>query len=152
MLSEETISALLAYTCKSYRGMAERLLGQAGLHVGQDYILLHLWETDGLTQSELGERLCVQAATITKMLDRMEGAGLLERRSDTHDQRVSRVYLTAQGQNVRQTVTHIRATMEQVLTAELSQEEQSILHRLLTQVRENILNHENPDSSCPSGR
>ncbi|WP_047155213.1 MarR family winged helix-turn-helix transcriptional regulator [Aneurinibacillus tyrosinisolvens] len=62
------------------------------------FALLHiLWEKDGQHGAELGERLHVDAATITGILDRLEQHGFIERRPDPSDRRVNRIYLTSKG-------------------------------------------------------
>lgn len=135
---KENIGYLLAHTCKAHRGLADRLFTEVGLHVGQDMILFRLWCEDGLTQSELVEQLCVQPATITKMLHRLVQAGLVERRSDPDDQRLSRVFLTDRGWSLQRAVEEIWDRLEQCAFASLTLEERLLLRRLLMQVHDNI--------------
>jgi DNA-binding MarR family transcriptional regulator len=59
------------------------------------YALLHLlWQKDGQHSSELGERLRLDSATMTGLLDRLVQNGFIERRSNTKDRRVNHIYLT----------------------------------------------------------
>ena len=101
----ETTSYLLATICKAHRNWAEQELATVGLHVGQEMLLSHLWQEDGLTQSELAQRLGVQPATVCKMLGRMEAGGLIATRRDERDSRISRVYLSDEGQAFQQALT-----------------------------------------------
>lgn len=137
----ESIGYLIAQTCKSHRSLAEKLLIDVGLHVGQEMILCQLWREDGLTQSELAEQLCVQPATVTKMLNRMMDSGLIERQKDAYDQRISRVYLTEQGHTLQKKVEDVWEQLEQYTIASFSLEEKVLLRRLLMQVRENLNRH-----------
>jgi len=134
----ETIGFLLAQTCKAHRSMADRLLGEVGLHAGQEMILLRLWREDGLMQSDLADRLCVQAATVTKMIHRLAEAGLVERRGDSEDQRISHVYLTEKGRALQPPVEEIWGCFEQTSFASLTLEEKILLRRLLMQVLDNL--------------
>src|SRR5262245_5936389 len=93
---QESVSYLLVQICKAHRNYAESVLNELGLHTGQEIFLMQLWANEGLSQSQLADSICVQPATITKMLQRMESNGLIERRPDQEDSRVSRVYLTDQ--------------------------------------------------------
>ncbi len=127
----QNISHLLARIGKAHRGLANQYFGEIGLHVGQDAILRQLWREDGLTQSEVAGRLCIQPATVTKMLQRMAQSGFIERRADTRDQRVSRVYLTAGGRELETRVCAVWQQLEQELTAALSAEEIETLRTLL---------------------
>ena len=103
---DRTTGYLLARACKAHRGSVGAVLAEVGLHVGQEMVLLHLWRQDGLTPSELAERLGVEPPTVTNMLSRMEKAGLLERCRDTGDARCTRVYLTEKGRELREPVEH----------------------------------------------
>lgn len=134
----ETISYLLAQVCKAHRGKGQELLSGLDLHLGQEMLLIHLWPKDGLTQSELADELCISPATITKTLDRMSKAGLVERRTDSEDQRVSRVYLTNQGKLLQEPVEEVWHELEAQSLVNLTQEEQILLRRLLLQVHENL--------------
>ncbi len=100
--------------------------------------LHHLWEQEGLTQSQLVENLCVQPATVSKMLDRMEKGGLVIRRPDVEDSRVSRVFLTEEGRKLQNAVGRVWEQQEQRITAGLSMEERVLLRRLLLHVLENL--------------
>src|SRR5688572_21982118 len=111
----DSLVHLLVQTCKAQRALAEKLWSEIGLHVGQDMLLLQLWPEEGLTQTELAERLYIQPATVTKTLKRMEQTGLIERRGDPEDQRVSRVYLTEQGRALLQPYEEVRDKLEQYL-------------------------------------
>jgi DNA-binding MarR family transcriptional regulator len=74
----------------------------------------------------------------TKMLQRMERAGLIERRPDPEDARVSRVYLTERGRALEQPVLDVWKQLEARTVAGLSLTEQTLLHRLLLQVAANL--------------
>jgi DNA-binding MarR family transcriptional regulator len=78
----ETTGYLLARVCKVYRSSVGDALAEVGLHVGQEMVLLHLWQRDGLTPSELARTLGVEPPTVTNMLSRMEKGGLLKRCRD----------------------------------------------------------------------
>lgn len=134
----ETISYLIAQVCKAHRNKANDLLAQIDLHAGQEFFLLNLGEQDGITQSEMAEGLCIQPATVTKMLDRMEKSGLVERRRDTADQRVSRVYLTEGGRSMRQPIEQVWQELESLSTAHFTTEERLLLRRLLLQISQNL--------------
>ena len=134
----ETLSYLLVQIARAHRNRAEVLLGREGLHVGQELLLLHLSMADGVTQSELATEICVQPATLTRSLDRLTYAGLVERRVDAEDQRVSRVYLTEAGRAMRQPIERIWAELEAWSFANFTTEERLLLRRLLLQVFTNV--------------
>jgi DNA-binding MarR family transcriptional regulator len=75
------------------------------------------------------------------MLDRMERSGLVLRRPDPEDSRISRVYLTEQGRNLQQGVCTIWDQLEKKIVEGLNVEERILLRRLLLQVHENLMRH-----------
>src|SRR5260221_3653807 len=123
---------------KMHRKLAETGLNDFGLHVGQELILLWLDEQDGMTQSELADVLRIEAATVTKVLHRMEAAGLIDRRQDSSDARVSRVYLKPKSRQLIEPLRGLWAEVEQKTIKGLSEPEVMLLRRLLLQILENL--------------
>lgn len=126
---------------KAHRRLAEAALNKLGVHTGQELILLQLWIEEGIPQSQLAACMEVEPPTATKMLQRMESAGLIVRRQDPEDARVSRVYLTARGRALEQPVLDVWKQLEAQTVTGLSLTEQALLHRLLLQVSTNLSQH-----------
>ena len=123
---------------KAHRTRAEAALNKLGLHTGQEMLLLRLWIEEGISQSHLAASMGVEPPTATKMLQRMEHAGLIERRADPEDARISRVYLTERGRALEQPVLEVWKQLEAQTVAGLSATEQALLRRLLMQVSANL--------------
>ena len=136
---EESVDFLLSRVCRLHHARAHMLLETLGLYHGQPRMLRALWEREGLTHSDLAAQLHVQPATVTKMVQRMEKAGFVERRDDPRDQRVSRVYLTEAGYAVQAQVERVWQTLERETLDGLSPEECALLLRCLARVRENLV-------------
>jgi DNA-binding MarR family transcriptional regulator len=85
----------------------------------------------------VAENLCVQPATVTRMLDRLVKTGLVKRSTDAGDQRVSRVYLTEKGQQLLPPIERAWQELEAISFANLTLEERLLLRRILLQVNEN---------------
>jgi len=135
---EETIGYLLAKVCRAHRANVGGVLAGVGLHVGQEMVLLELWEEDGLRGGELAERLGVEPPTITRMLRRMEGCGFVERRPDPADARSFRVYLTERGRSLEVPVARCWEEVEKRTLAGMTPKEKALFRRLLVRVRENL--------------
>jgi len=133
-----TIDFLVAQVGRLHHKRAHALLEELGLYHGQPRLLLTLWHEEGPTQSEMADRLHVAPATITKMLQRMAEAGFVERRRDSRDQRLVRVYLTDHGRAVRERVQQVWAQMEREVLEGFQPEECSQLHGFLLRIRENL--------------
>jgi MarR family transcriptional regulator, organic hydroperoxide resistance regulator len=87
------------------------------------------------SRTELGARLALDSATMTGIIDRLEKAGLVERRPDLGDRRMHRLSLTAHGLQLRQPLD---AAMEQLNRefAELLGKKAATFHAMLRTVGE----------------
>ena len=132
---KETTGFALAKVCKAHRGNVGGMLAEVGLHVGQEMVLIELWQSDGLRGGELACRLGVEPPTVTKMLRRLEGIGLVERRPDPTDARSFRVYLTEEGRALEDPVSLSWERAEERTFAGLDPSERRELGRLLAKVR-----------------
>ena len=65
-----------------------------GMTRAQWGVLFRLERSEGLKQSELADLLDIQPITLTRLIDRLCENGLIERRSDPHDRRAKRLFLT----------------------------------------------------------
>jgi len=139
---QQATSHLLVQTCKLLRIRAHALLEEIGLYGGQQFVLMALWEKEGITHSELAEQLHVRPATITNALKRMERAGFVERRQDMQDQRVSRVYLTDAGRDIRDAVEGVWRELEEQTLAGFRSEERAVLDQFLLRIRNNLMREE----------
>ncbi len=135
---EETAGFALAKACRAHRVNVGAALAEVGLHVGQEMVLLELWREDGLKGGELAARLRVEPPTVTRMLQRLEGCGLVERRKDPDDARGVRVHLTEGGRALEGPVTARWGRVEGRAFRGMSEEEKALLRGLLARVRENL--------------
>ena len=97
-------SASLAMT-KLYKP----LLDELGLTYPQYLVMLVLWEGDGLMVSELGQRLSLDSGTLTPLLKRLEGAGLVSRMRDAADERRVHIHLTTAGRRLKSRAAKVPA-------------------------------------------
>ncbi len=77
------------------------LLDEIGLTYPQYLAMLVLWEKDGLTVSELGERLYLDSGTLTPLLKRLESFGYITRLRAVEDERRVHITLTATGRKLK---------------------------------------------------
>lgn len=112
--------------------------GQHGVHAGQQFILACLWEQDGLTPGQIARQLGLSTPTVTRTSARMETAGLLTRKPDPDDRRLVRVFLTAQGRELREVLNAEMAKVSEQALKDVSTQEREVLVRLLRKVGENL--------------
>ena len=87
----------LIYFHKLQAKVMYKLVASREIFHAQMLYLTIISRREGLTHSELADCMGVERASVSSAVQRMERAGLVERRPDPKDQRVSRIYLTDRG-------------------------------------------------------
>ncbi|MDF3936087.1 MarR family winged helix-turn-helix transcriptional regulator [Pseudomonas citronellolis] len=90
------------------------LLQALGLTYPQYIAMLVLWEQDGITVGEISSRMLTDPGSLTPLLKRLEGEGLITRTRSASDERVVELRLTDKGRDLRQQAESIPAC---ILTA-----------------------------------
>ncbi|HXE21780.1 MAG TPA: MarR family transcriptional regulator [Rhodoferax sp.] len=101
LLLDNQLCFALYSTSLAMTKLYKPLLDELGLTYPQYLAMLVLWEQDGLTVSELGERLYLDSGTLTPLLKRLEAAGLIARLRAVEDERRVHLTLTAAGRRLR---------------------------------------------------
>jgi DNA-binding MarR family transcriptional regulator len=135
---EQGVGLLLVQLCRAHRNLVAGALEGLHVHVGQEHVVYRLAIEQGITQAQLADALCVDASTVTKMLQRLERDGVVERRADPEDARVQRVYLTPNGTRLVQPVVDIWRRAEARLMAGMTEAEWVLARRLLLQMLSNL--------------
>ena len=112
------------------------LLEPHGLTYPQYLVLTLLWERDGRGVGEVGDVLDLKSSTLTPVLKRLEGTGLVTRTRESADERRVRIALTNEGRAMRQTLRDVPACVEEA--AGLPEPEIRHLQRKLRSVRADL--------------
>jgi DNA-binding MarR family transcriptional regulator len=123
-------SANLAFG-RAYRKGLEDL----GLTYPQWIAIVALWEQDGQTVSELGEKMFLESNTLTPVLKKLETMGYLRRQRDPADERQVRISLTEAGRLLREKGMH----MNLVAATGLKPDEFARLQETVVMVRDNLI-------------
>ena len=81
--------------------------GLADISVAYFAVLQALWEMDGLSISDLGEKVQLEKSTMTSLIDRMEAAGLVRRDDHPTDRRAYRICITARGRELEEKLDQV---------------------------------------------
>ena len=125
------------------------LLAPMGLTYPQYLAMLVLWETDGPSVSELGQRLNLDSGTLTPLLKRLESSGLIERRRATADERRVEIHLTSAGHALREQAVAIPEHL--ACASACGPTELESLTRRLHELRGNVLTHLARDTAASNG-
>lgn len=134
MLPVETVGRLLDAAARVTREHMNPLLAEAGLNVGEFDVLTPLrraGEPYVLSPTQLYEAALISSGGMTDRLDRLERAGLIERRANPNDRRGRQVALTAAGKRVVDDMIGRMVAMETQMLAVLTEAEQKQLNGLL---------------------
>lgn len=129
-LSSRVFLAFLG-TLRLHKQLMLRTLTGQGTHPGQIFCLHVLAGHDGISQRDLADALRLSRPTVSKMLQAMQKAGAVERRPDTADQRLTRVFLTAAGRDLERQLRGVVAELVNATIANLPENDRRELARLL---------------------
>ena len=137
--TSEPLGHLLSRICQLTHARMYAFVEPLGLHRGQSMVLKVLGRQDGLTNAALADLLCVRPATITNMVNRLEEAGLVERRPCARDQRMSHIYLTDAGLDIQDQVQQVWINFEAQVFQGLDQCKLDELRHVLEHIQTNLM-------------
>lgn len=135
---EKEIRELLQTVSIQTRKIYSNELRELGLYIGQQLALNHLWKQDGITQSELKDKIGSEASTVSNMLKKLEQDNIILRKNEDKDSRICRVYLTKKGKELKEPISEIWRKHEQTLLHDILPEERLLLRRVLKQMSDNL--------------
>ncbi len=105
-----------------------------GLTHTQFFLLIALYEKDGLTAGELADKIAVDKATMTGLLDRMERDGFIRREQDPDDRRSYRIRLTPKAEKLRDDLWRIYEEINGLFLSCLEPEERKLLGSIINKI------------------
>lgn len=136
--SHHLLNKLFSKTARRHYQVLHEQLSGHDVFPGQPPLLRALSKKDGQSQKELAGDLQIAPATLTVMLRRMEKNGLVSRRQDAADQRVSRVFLTERGMEAHVAVREALMQMEDLSFRNFTDNEKDEFRILLTKMLTNL--------------
>ena len=132
------IGYLMADNSRQLRRAFDQRVRELGVTGPQARLLLTLDRNPGQNQGFYADRLDVEPITLCRMVDRLEEAGLIERRRDPGDRRAWHLHLTGKANaQVNRLATHINDMVEEALTG-MDDASRKEFTRMLTLIGENL--------------
>ena len=103
-----------------------------GITYTQYLVMMVLWEKKSLNVKELGEQLYLDSGTLTPLLKKMEGKGLVTRTRSKEDERNLIVEITAEGEKMKDLAVDI--PMKMAKCSKLDPEESKFLYKILYKI------------------
>ncbi|WP_375287977.1 MarR family winged helix-turn-helix transcriptional regulator [Sphingomonas sp.] len=142
----ETIGFLLSDTSRLLRRRFDERARAHGATRAQWKALLGISRQEGINQGNLADLLEVEPITLCRMVDRLEEAGLVERRRDPGDRRAWQLFLTPKAGPVLAELHHVAAELTAQALAGFPEAEVIALSASLDRIRANLA----PDPKDPS--
>ena len=136
-MQRETLPCEIAETAHALRKAFDRRAAGMGVTRAQWKVMFRLERQPNLRQIELADLLDVEPITLSRIIDRLEEAGLVERVADPADRRAWRLHVT---EKARPLVAKLRAVADDMIAeafAGTDPKEIEITRRVLARVREN---------------
>ena len=145
---ENSPGALIFFASKSQERLAEvEIKKQLGLTPAHWKIILALSMTNGLTQKEIADKIYVDSSTLVPIIDKMEENGLVERKSDSKDRRINRIFLTKKSESTVESIVAIVIQLRKIIYHGISENDLELVKTTLKTI---IKNSENAASTIKS--
>lgn len=142
---DEHIGILIRDVDLAISGYVKRQLAPLGLAPEQSLVLLLLYREDGLPQHEIAARLRKDKTNVNRMIDNLEGKGVVVRRADREDRRIQLVWLTESGKALEAPVLGMTERTTRLLTEGFAPEELEAGRRFLERVRRQLQRESSSD-------
>ena len=134
----DSLAYLLSDSSRLLRRRFDARARGLGVSRAQWQVLFALSRNEGTNQACLAEALDVETITVGRMVDRLEEAGLVERRADPADRRAWRLFLTPRAHPILAELQAVALGVRAEMLAGLSAGDDAALQGLLLRLRGNL--------------
>jgi MarR family transcriptional regulator for hemolysin len=151
---EGAFGFLLHDVARLLRGNFNRRVQVLGLTQAQCRVILHLSRNEGIQQVALADILEVQPITLARLLDKLQAAGLVERRRDPSDRRAFCLSLTASAHPLLEQIWSLAADTRAAAISGVGEAQLAQFFATLRTMKENLLKAESgaPPVTAPVGK
>lgn len=139
---ERNFGFLLHDVSRLMKTVFDRRGRDLGLTRSQWWVLTMLYAKEGVTQSELADFMDLEKPTLGRLLDRMQEKHWIERRPDSLDRRVNRLYLTEKVQEIMRALRKTAADVRKDALGDLPQVDRENFIDTLIKIKNNLSNLE----------
>jgi DNA-binding MarR family transcriptional regulator len=135
---DDRLAHLVRDSGRAYSRALQVRLAQHDVPFGHWTFLRILWESDGLTQSELSVQAGVMEPTTFSAMKKMESLGYITRRHSAENKKNLYVYLTPKGRKLKQILVPLAEQVNQVSVKGISSQEVATTRRVLLAILNNL--------------
>lgn len=138
--SRSTLGFLIHDVARLMRKQLERRvhLAKVGLTRSQWQVLAYVARSEGMSQVKLARLLDIKPATLVPLIDRLEAAGLVERRVDPRDRRQRNLFMTGRAWSELARMGRLTTKIREQALAGMGEAERELLIATLAVVKENL--------------
>ncbi|MDC7289525.1 MarR family transcriptional regulator [Blautia schinkii] len=136
--AEKSMQGLIMELSRRYASKCFHQVMEMGIYPGQVPVLRLLADKDGYNQREIAQHLHIKPPTVNVTIQRLEKSGIVYRKQDENDQRVTRIYLTEKGRECISRAMDMITANEQLIFGNFSETEICLMRRFFRQIIENI--------------
>jgi MarR family transcriptional regulator for hemolysin len=122
------------------RAYADKEAARFGITRAQWAVLAKVERNEGMKQTELAEQMEMQPITLTRLIDKLCDSDWIERRGDTTDRRVNRLYLLKAGRALLGKLSGLRSELTATALDGIHPADALRLLAQLEQIKENVRN------------
>ena len=134
----EQFAESLHLVAHAWRTELDRRLRPSGFSHSRWLLLLHLSRHDGCTHRELAQHMGIEAATLVRLVDRMERDGLLKRCGSETDRRVKHLNLSAAGMKAVELIRDHAGVLRKEILSGSSKHDISVSIEVLGRIRDRL--------------
>jgi DNA-binding MarR family transcriptional regulator len=136
--TRESVGFVVREVYRSFARCLQPRIAREGVSIGMWFALRMLWDEDGMTQRELGDRVGINGPTMVTALNSMERAGLVKRVQNRTDRRKINIFLTKRGRKLKSKLWPMAAEVLALGLSGLTRNQVHSLNKMLMQIRLNL--------------
>jgi DNA-binding MarR family transcriptional regulator len=136
--TRESVGFSVREVWRSFARCLQPRIAREGVSIGMWFALRMLWDEDGMTQRELGERVGINGPTMVIAINSMERADLVKRVQNRADRRKINIFLTERGRKLKRKLWPMAAEVLALGLSGLSRNQVYSLNKMLLQIRLNL--------------
>jgi DNA-binding MarR family transcriptional regulator len=123
---------------RNMKNIHDKRFQEYGITVSQASLLHQLWHEDGLTQTQIQEKLSMRGASVSGLVDALLKKGFIIRKQDEDDARYKRLYLTKKGREIEDKTIGLMMELDEEIMEGFSEEENAMLICWMKKLHSNL--------------
>jgi DNA-binding MarR family transcriptional regulator len=140
--ADDTQGSIFLRLGKAYNAATQAFEDLTGISAPRWRLLFLVHLQPGMSQKEITAQVRVNPGAITRQLHALEDAGLIVRKDDARDTRLTRIHLTRRGQSLVRAVLQQRQAFLQQMTAHIPHADLVCAMTVLQRISANLGDHE----------